>query len=396
MAAIGVVYKGLTGLYGNLTLDTANTLAEVRTAAISDETLDSSYYGNLILLANNAVDSGDLGSSTLADVGYTANSVFFFHTIQTGNLQVRQERRLDIQQLKRRGGPAADTDIPAYRVRNTYDVDTLPAKYIGNVSTPNTHPQGLLLGRPWVTATLIDNPTTIDEGVDSTTLLEFQAWYDAADTSTLVPSATDEGQITQWNDKSGNEHNTNPDGGSAKPTYESSDTLNGYGYVEFDGTDSLTVNPFTTLASKAGYTVFILAKQSTTSGTQTLTVTDESDLLIKGGTGNFIVGMNGATGDSGVAANTSWIIHSLVYDGTGSTNSDKLLYRINKANTSLSFTGTIAGNTSASNKEFFIGNDEGGSNGLAGNVAEVIMFSKTLNNIEYRNVENYLSTKWGL
>jgi len=243
---------------------------------------------------------------------------------------------------------------------------------------------------------LISNPTTIDESVDSETLLSFEVWYDAADTSTLIPSATDEGQITQWNDKSGNEHNANPDGGSAKPTYESSETLNGYGYVEFDGTDSLTVNPFTTLASKAGYTVFILAKQSTTSGTQTLTVTDESDLLIKGGTGNFIVGMNGATGDSGVAANTSWIIHSLVYDGTGSTNSDKLLYRINKANTSLSFTGTIAGNTSASNKELFIGNDEGGSNGLAGNVAEVIMFSKTLNNIEYRNVENYLSTKWGL
>ena len=90
MAAISVVYKGLTGLYRTLNLDTANTLAEVRTAAISDETLDSSYYGNLILLANNAVDSGDFGSNTLADVGYTANSVFFFHTIQTGNLQVCQ------------------------------------------------------------------------------------------------------------------------------------------------------------------------------------------------------------------------------------------------------------------------------------------------------------------
>ena len=396
MAAISVVYKGLTGLYSTLSLDTANTLAEVRTAAISDETLDSSYYGNLILLANNSVDSGLLGSSTLADVGYTANSVFFFHTIQTGNLQLRQERRLDIQQLKRRGGTAANVDIPAYRVRNTYDVDTLPAKYVGNVSTPNVHPEGLLLGRPWVTASLINNPTSIDESVDSDTLLEFQIWYDASDTATIVPSATDEGQITQWKDKSGTEHNANPDGGSAKPTYESSDMLNGYGYVEFDGTDSLTVNPMTTLASKAGYTVFILAKQSTTSGLQVLTTTDQDDLGILGGTGNFTAAMAGVTADSGVAANTSWIIHSLVYDGTGSTNSDKLLYRINKANTSLSFTGTVANVTSASNNELFIGIDSGGSNGLTGNVAEVIMFSKTLNNIEYRNIENYLSTKWGL
>ena len=396
MAAISVVYKGLTGLYRTLNLDTANTLAEVRTAAISDETLDSSYYGNLILLANNAVDSGDFGSNTLADVGYTANSVFFFHTIQTGNLQVRQERRLDIQQLKRRGGPAANVDIPAYRVRNTYDVDTLPAKYIGNVSTPNSHPLGLLLGRPWVTASLISNPTTIDESVDSETLLSFEVWYDAADTSTLIPSATDEGQITQWTDKSGQEHNANPDGGSAKPSYENTETLNGYGYIEFDGTDSLTVNPFTTLASKTGYTVFILAKQSNTTGTQVLTTTDQDDLGIIGGTGNLVAAMAGVTATSNVAANTSWIIHSLVFDGNGAANSDRLLYRVNKANTSLTFSGTVANVTSASNNEFFIGNDSGGSNGLAGNVAEVILFSKTLNNIEYRNVENYLSTKWGL
>src|SRR6056300_2025774 len=149
MAAIGVVYKGLTGLYGNLTLDTANTLAEVRTAAISDETLDSSYYGNLILLANNAVDSGKLGSSTLADVNYTANSVFFFHTIQTGKLQVRQERRIYIQELKRQGGPSGNTDIPAYHTLNTANLDILPSKYIGNTSTPNSHPSGLIEGRPW-------------------------------------------------------------------------------------------------------------------------------------------------------------------------------------------------------------------------------------------------------
>lgn len=48
------------------------------------------------------------------------------------------------------------------------------------------------------------------------------------------------------------------------------------------------------------------------------------------------------------------------------------------------------------NSTNYVHSFEPNTNDLAGNVAEVIMFSKTLNNIEYRNVENYLSTKWGV
>ena len=211
-----------------------------------------------------------------------------------------------------------------------------------------------------------------------------------------VPSATDESQITQWTDKSNFAHNANPDGGAAKPTYENTVLQNGYGYLEFDGNDSLTVNPFTQLASAAGFTVFIVAKQLNTTGTQVLTTTDQADLGIIGGTGNYNVSMAGATATTTTAADTDWHVHSLIYEGGGATNADKLKYRIDKTGQTLTFTGTVAATTDASNNEFFIGNDVGGTNGLTGYVAEVILFSRTLNATEYANVENYLTNKWGL
>ena len=32
---------------------------------------------------------------------------------------------------------------------DVYDITELPSQYIGNVSTPNPHPTGLIEGRPW-------------------------------------------------------------------------------------------------------------------------------------------------------------------------------------------------------------------------------------------------------
>jgi hypothetical protein len=324
--------------------------------------------------------------------------------------QLRQVAKLDLAQAKRKGQTITegggiwstngidDDTKPYYKPNNTYDITALPDIYNGNVpgADDNPNPDGLLPKRPWVAVGAIAAPTSIAESVDGGTLVDLQVWYDGADLGTYVPSATDEGQITQWTDKSNFAHNANPDGGAAKPSYENTTLQNGYGYLEFDGGDSLTVNPFAQLASQAGFTVFVVAKQLNTTGTQVLTSTDQADLGIVGGSGNFTAAMAGVTASSTTAADTNWHVHSLIYDGTGATNADKLKYRIDKAAQTLTFTGTVAATTDASNNEFFIGNDAGGTNGLTGYVAEVILFNRTLNATEYANVENYLATKWGV
>ena len=325
--------------------------------------------------------------------------------------QLRQVAKLDLAQAKRKGQTitegggtwstnGVDDDTKNYyRSKNTYDITTLPNIYDGNAPADpdaNPNPDGLLPKRPWVAVGAIAAPESIAESVDGGTLVDLQVWYDGADLTTYVPSANDEGQITQWTDKSNFAHNANPDGGAAKPTYENTVLQNGYGYLEFDGGDSLTVNPFTQLASAAGYTVFIVARQLNTTGLQVLTATDQADMSIVGGTGVYSVSMAGATAVTTKATDTNWHVHSLIYNGTGATNADKLVYRVDKTAEALVFTGTVAATTDASNNEFFIGNDVGGTNGLTGYVAEVILFNRTLSATEYANVENYLSNKWGL
>lgn len=321
----------------------------------------------------------------------------------------RQIAKLNIASAKREGkvvaadgtiSGSADPTKPYARSNFSYDINALPTKYgvdnLPNSLINNPNIDGLLPKRPWVAVSALAAPTSIGESVDGGTLIDLQVWYDGADLTTYVPSATDEGQITQWTDKSNFAHNANPDGGNAKPSYENTTLQNGYGYLEFDGGDSLTVNPFTQLASAAGYTVFIVARQLNTTGLQVLTATDQADLRIVGGTGVYSVSMAGATAVTTTATDTNWHVHSLIYDGAGATNADKLKYRIDKTDKTLVFTGTVAATTSASSNEFFIGNDVSGNNGLVGYVAEVILFNKTLSATEYANVENYLTNKWDL
>jgi hypothetical protein len=296
-------------------------------------------------------------------------------------------------------GPAiANIGANFYRARNTYDITRLPTQYTGNALTNNANTGGLVAGRPWgpTVVGVIETPTTITESVNSDTLIDLQVWYDAADTATFTPSPSDESSITQWQDKSILAHNANSTG-SKKPTYENTTLQAGYGYVEFDGVnDIMSVNPFTQLQSKSGYTVFLVSKLADTTGIQYLTETNQNDLRMNSNGTTMEVGMQGAVGTVASEANTNWCVHTIVFDGTQTGNAARLVYRKNKTAKTLSFTGTVAATTSASNTHFYIGNSSSEASPMQGFVAELILFDKTLTATEYANVENYLTTKWGL
>jgi len=61
--------------------------------------------------------------------------------------QARQTAKLNLAQTDRRAG--GDTNAPAYRARNTYDITQLPTQYSGNVVQDNSNTGGLIVGRPW-------------------------------------------------------------------------------------------------------------------------------------------------------------------------------------------------------------------------------------------------------
>ena len=323
-------------------------------------------------------------------------------TLSTKTL--RQVAKLDLAQAKRKGqtitegGSTWSTDgvdddtKNYYRSNNTYDLTSLPNIYNGNVPADpdaNPNPNGLLLKRPWVAVGVIAEPTSIGEAVDGGTLADLQIWYDGADTSTYIPSANDEGQITQWTDKSNFAHNANPNGGSAKPTYENTDLLGGYGYVEFDGNDNLSINPFTQLDAATGFTVFIVGKLLDTAGTQYFGAAESGGLNIRSNGTNFQAQGDVAGGSlTGPAVDTDWHQFTLVFNGGSGVT-----FRTDKGNEATGAAGaSLAGGTDI----YYLGAQDPNTNNLTGYIAEVIMFSRALSATEYTNVENYLSTKWGL
>src|SRR6056300_544734 len=316
------------------------------------------------------------------------------------NKQLRQVAKLDLAQAKRKGqtitegsgtwstdGVVDDTKN-YYRSNNTYDLSALPTNYATNAVNNIDNPGGLLSKRPWVSVGVIAAPTSIAESIDSDTLVDLQIWYDGADTSTYIPSATDEGQITQWTDKSDFAHNANPNGGSAKPTYENTVLQGGYGYLEFDGNDNLSINPFTAITSASAFTVFFVSKLNTTTGTQYFGSTNEGGLSVYSDGTNFKANVAGGTA-TGPAIDTNWHVHTLVYDGANTS----LTYRLDKGNDA---TATPGGTTQATTDTYYIGARDPSTSNLTGYIGEVLMFNKVLGATEYANVENYLSNKWGL
>ena len=323
--------------------------------------------------------------------------------------QARQIAKLEYAQAKRKGRVITDggalgtygtwsddgTDDDTknyYRPNNMYDLTALPDLYNGNVpgADDNANPDGLLPRRPWVTAQVIAEPPTLSDAIvgGGGDLVDLQIWFDGADTSTYIPNATDEGQITQWTDKSNFAHNANPNGGTAKPSYEDTVLQGGNGYLEFDGNDNLSINPFSAITSATAFTIFIVSKLNTATGTQYFGSTNEGGLSVYSDGTNFKANVAGGTA-TGPAIDTNWHIHTLVYDGANTS----LLYRLDKGNDA---TATPGGSTQATADTYYIGARDPSTSNLTGYVGEVIMFSRVLSATEYSNVENYLSNKWGI
>ena len=380
-----ITYRGLSGTRTQLTVNGTDSLTTITNAAIADEGLAADYYADFFLLRDNSILLSTNGADTYDGLGLTASDelvAVLADDPATFTKQQRQVRKLEIASIQRSDDGYANS---------VYDITTLPDTYNGNVPGADDNPNtgGLVQKRPWVSVGAIAAPTSIEESVDGGSIPDLQIWFDSADTTTYVPNATDEGQITQWTDKSNFAHNANPNGGSAKPTYENTVLQNGYGYLEFDGNDNLSINPFTAITSASAFTIFFVSKLNTTTGTQYFGSTNEGGLSVYSNGTNFVANVSGGTATGTTAVDTDWHIHTLVYDGDNTS----LIYRLDK---STEATATPGATTQATANTYYIGARDPSTSNLTGYVGEVIMFNKALGATEYANVENYLSNKWDI
>jgi len=409
-------FKGITGVYGTATVadpDT-NTLGDLIVAIATAEGLPADYYA-ISVEGNPAINDTvlDDSSTTVTVSGITVSDRIICTTRQQGTKERRQIQKLEIAQLKRKGtfrdtGTYTDPeDTPYFRSNNTYDATSLPDTYNGNLPGPDDNPNtgGLIQKRPWIAVGAIAAPQSINEAVEGGSITDLEIWYDGADESTIVPTGiADEAPVNQWNDKSGLAHNLNFSGGNNKPSYESSDTQNGYGYVQFADGDLMSINPLASLSGADDYTVFVIARATSlaTNSPQLLTSTENGELSIQidsDGTARFKVGAPNATTAAGTVVENEWFVFTLVYDGnstsiTGRVNDGKLPDPPGQTITTTT-DGTAPATLNGGTTYLYVGGDQSGGT-FIGDIGEVILFKKALNSTEYANVENYLTTKWGI
>ena len=420
-----IYYKGISGHQDSVVVDeTAVNAGGLENAIMDDETGNNKNtvvdgadaltyadcYGTMFVQRNGewitdlTTENGKgFLNATLVQDGDTIICTVW----DSGNKRERQQIKLGVAQLKRKAlMSATPTSEVYYRSNNTFETDDLPTVYNTN-NTTLTDNANLLDGtirllpkRPWTSVGAITAPGSIGESVDGDTLVELEIWYDGADQASIVPTnIADEDNINQWNDKSGLAHNLNFNGGNNKPTYESSDLQNGYGYVQFADGDLMSINPLASLSGATAFTVFVIARSTdlTTNATQILTSTENAELSIQidtNGTARFKVGASSATTASSTVQVNEWNIYTLVYNATnnivGRVNDGKL------PSQTVVTAGAVAGPaTMGASTYFYVGGDQLGGT-FIGDIGEVIIFKKALSSIEYTNVENYLATKWGV
>ena len=139
MANITITVQSLlnAGEFNSYTISNTATVATLKAAINTATGTDSTWYNvnfNEQVLAD---------ANTLASYSIVNGSV-----LGTGNvigrlptLQDRQLAKLNLATLDRQA---------ASNPYDTYDIELLPSRYVVDTVTPNPHPNGLILGRPWL------------------------------------------------------------------------------------------------------------------------------------------------------------------------------------------------------------------------------------------------------
>lgn len=270
---------------------------------------------------------------------------------------------------------------------------------------------------PFVTSSFVksffagNRPLTI---TSASQLPNLEVWYDASQSlsstfnSGIITSGT---EVTSWHNAGGlTSHDWNSTGGKRPEWF--SNIKNGYGVVRYNNSPSgtptgedadtnelLSINPVAYLQSLGNTTMFIVYRSlSTSSGTRIITTTNTS---------GFKFGQNGTTYIGGHAAAT-WTVDTLtvdtnfhhagfIFDGSLTGNANRFKARIDGADTTLTFTGTVGTATNASASNFYGGTDtDGNSNFYIGDIGELLIWTRTLNTSEILAVEDYLSNKWAI
>jgi hypothetical protein len=205
-----------------------------------------------------------------------------------------------------------------------------------------------------------------------------QLWLDGSEASTITQSG---GNVSQWNDKSGNGNNATQATGSMQPTYVTN-SFNGLNSLLFNGTSDFLLIPE---ISSTQMTVFV----TDIGGTQTApAVPFISDNVLTSYFGyyttNVYVQASGSSEFASVPIDT--LPHQYTLQRAGN---NALIER--DASTFLNISVTD-GMFNFTNIYGFLGSSNGSRSGSAG---EILVYNTDINSTQISQVAAYLKAKWG-
>ena len=281
---------------------------------------------------------------------------------------------------------------------------TTPTNTPTNTQTPTVTPTPTITPTntvtPTHTPTVTPSPTQAIVPTDPT----LNILYDASSSSNFVGVTSSGDTFTQWTDSSATAHNANPIGGASNRPAWWTNVVCGNAGVKFDGVDDrLGVNPITDIAGITGFTMTIAGQLTSTASTQQFITsgignssTNNSNFRLSGGT--FVVGAANGTAQTSQIADTNPHIWTMVFDGTQSTNADKLKFFTDGTQESLTFLSNVGTSTNASIDSLYIGVDRINVSTFqyyySGFMFEALLWTKVLTPSELNAVHNYLDNKW--
>lgn len=241
-----------------------------------------------------------------------------------------------------------------------------------------------------------------------TDISDCELWLDA----NQITGLNDGDSVTTWSDESGNSHDATQSTAGYKPTYETNE-INSLPTVRFDGTDDfLTLG--TALGKPANWTVFVVMNTSSTSPTaQTLIgsaassgnsntiwgqIAISNNWLGSSPQGSMIYNFGEDPGSASYGYTTSGVVNiSTNYCLSARYTSGNNYVELFEGGDSKSLTkvSTLATASSGTVYDFSIGRlgEITGSN-FVGDIAEVIIYSKSLTDTELGQVETYIDNKY--
>ena len=256
-------------------------------------------------------------------------------------------------------------------------------------------------GTATITAASNDGNASTDLVVTVTSALSTYDWPSGMvlqlDAS-LAFEAVDGSPVSVWNNRANSYNDFSPTASGREPIYKK-DSLNGFYTVEFDGTKSMIYSDSKLdddgededFYSSTGntFSVFVVGRSTSTNSERTFLSkaggwAGSATYAIGTSSGNFAQKLRGQT--ISTSGDKFYNIHSAIWNGS---KSEYYLNGIEKYSLDRGESNTNQTNPVA------IGASKGGTaQYLIGNIAEIIVFNRNLDENDRKDVENYLRLKW--